>query len=53
MGDGLDLKAGLTVEGRSPVRGNTALQRDRNRNDKWKKSLRGMSLWPEGLRGGT
>ena len=49
--DGLDLKAVLTVGGKSPVRGDTALQRDRNTNDEQKKSLRGMSVWLEGLRG--
>lgn len=45
------MKVGLTVGGKSPVGGDAALQRDRNTNDEQNRSLRGMSVWLEGLRG--
>lgn len=49
MEDGLDLKEGWTVGGKSPIRGDTALQRARNRNDQHWRSHRGMPVWVEGL----
>lgn len=50
MGDGLDLKEALTMRGKSPVRGDTAAQRARNRNYE-QKSSRGMFIWLEGCEG--